>query len=182
MVSTTRPMTWPRLQFLERSVDLQQGTGRDSTAHFASSARASTARKSWRVPTAEARMRTSPAAIMMGGKQMFSAGNPTTSRVPARPQAAEGGVVGRLCRRRHQRHVDAASLAQFPHYVAGCRHGARSPPPGRLPAQASLRRCRWRSPPRPCCGRSARRDVPGRRRRKRARRCPGRMPLCFSAR
>src|SRR5271154_6557834 len=41
-----------------------------------------TARRSWRVPTEDAWIRTSDAAIEMGGKQMDSAGRPTTRRIP----------------------------------------------------------------------------------------------------
>src|SRR5580658_2890656 len=49
---------------------------------FPAAAMARTARRSWRVPTEDAWMRTSDAAIEIGGKQIGSAGRPTTRRIP----------------------------------------------------------------------------------------------------
>jgi precorrin-6B methylase 2 len=80
--STARPPTRPRRN--SSSASLASSSERVATwlRTFPAAAIASSSRRSWRVPTALARMQTSLAAIIIGGKQTFSAGKPTASSVP----------------------------------------------------------------------------------------------------
>ena len=77
-----RPETVPCRNSPKTALACASGRVLTSQWIFPAAARASTSRTSCLVPTEEAWMRTSNAAIKMGGKQMDSEGRPTTRSIP----------------------------------------------------------------------------------------------------